>query len=588
MNKAKGNNIYRTRSLISDIGGFLKPYKTKFIIGSMLRILSDMAWLYPAYGLAMLTNFLSTYHHGDSLEPVIDIFSIFAIVIVVRYVGQYYAKMFVFRTSARVNLDAQLASIMHMFKLDMFWHEHQNTGNKLKKIVRGGESIDRILRIWVNNFLEIWINLVGITFVVAKFDRAIACLTVVFLISYYVLAYTFRKHASVAAQIVNAKEEDVQGILFESINNIRTVKVLAMAGSLGILLKSEIADLFQKVQTRMFWFQTGGSVRSLYAQFFQLGVIGYIVYGISQGHYNVGFLILFYGYFGNILQSIGELAEITQDFIVAKLAVGRMMDLLHEEVTIDNEYEKQPFPEDWKKISFKNISFLYGENAVLEDVSFDIKRGERIGVVGLSGAGKSTLFKLLLKEHEDYRGEIMIDDIPLRTISKSSYFVHAAPVLQDTEVFNFSLRNNITLANADQVGNEELLERALRISHVADFISKLPEGVETLIGEKGVKLSGGERQRVGIARAVFKNPQILLLDEATSHLDIESEEKIRTSLHEFFQSVTAIVIAHRLTTIRGMDRIIVLEHGHIIEDGTFEELIKKQGRFFELWEKQKF
>jgi ABC-type multidrug transport system fused ATPase/permease subunit len=316
--------------------------------------------------------------------------------------------------------------------------------------------------------------------------------------------------------------------------------------------------------------------------------MGFIVYGISQGNYSVGFLILFYGYFGNILQSIGELAEITQDYIVAKLAVGRMMDLLHEPVTIDREDEKLPFPEDWEKIIFKNISFLYGENAVLENVSFSIKRGERIGVVGLSGAGKSTLFKLLLKEHEDYTGEILIDDTPLRAISKSSYFVHAAPVLQDTEVFNFSLRNNITLANENEASNEELFERALRVSHVADFVPKLPKGVETLIGEKGVKLSGGERQRVGIARAVFKNPQILLLDEATSHLDVESEEKIRTSLHEFFQSVTAIVIAHRLTTIRGMDRILVLENGHIIEDGTFEELIKKQGRFFELWEKQKF
>ncbi len=588
MDKAETKQTYGTRALLRDLASFLAPYKTKFILGSMLRIVSDIAWLYPAYGLAMLTNFLTTYKAGDSLRPVAIIFMLFAFVTIVRYGGQYYAKMFVYVTSARVNLDVQFASIMHMFQLDIRWHEHENTGNKLKKIVRGGESMDRILRIWINNFLEICVNLVGITLVVSTFDRAIALFTLLFLVSYYIIAYTFRKRAALAAQIVNAKEEDVHGVLFESINNIRSVKVLAMTPSLGAILKTEIADLYQKVLRRMFWFQTGGSVRSLYAQFFQLGIMGYIVYGITEGNYSIGFLILFYGYFGNILQSIGELAEITQDYIIAKLSVGRMMELLHEPITIDSEDGKLPFPDKWEKISFQHISFLYGDNAVLEDVSFDIKRGERIGIVGLSGAGKSTLFKLLLKEHEEYTGEILVDDIPLRTISKSSYFTYAAPVLQDTEVFNFSLRNNITITNECEANNEELLAHALRVSHVSDFVSKLPHGVDTLIGEKGVKLSGGERQRVGIARAVFKNPQILLLDEATSHLDIESEEKIRTSLHEFFQRVTAIVIAHRLTTIRNMDRIIVLEHGHIVENDTFDALIKKQGRFFELWEKQKF
>jgi ATP-binding cassette subfamily B protein len=160
-------------------------------------------------------------------------------------------------------------------------------------------------------------------------------------------------------------------------------------------------------------------------------------------------------------------------------------------------------------------------------------------------------------------------------------------VLQETEVFNFTLRQNIVLANSEESANNELFEKSLHIAHVTDFLSKLPEGADTLIGEKGVKLSGGEKQRLGIARAVFKQPQILLLDEATSHLDVESEEKIRTSLHEFFQSVTAVVIAHRLTTLREMDRIIVIEDGKIMEEGSFDELYQKQGRFYELWEKQK-
>jgi ABC-type multidrug transport system fused ATPase/permease subunit len=143
------------------------------------------------------------------------------------------------------------------------------------------------------------------------------------------------------------------------------------------------------------------------------------------------------------------------------------------------------------------------------------------------------------------------------------------------------------MSNDGKAGDASLLDKALGVAHVAEFAAKLPLGIDTMIGEKGVKLSGGEKQRVGMARAVFKDPELLLLDEATSHLDVESEEKIQDSLHQFFKTVTAVVIAHRLTTIKEMDKIIVVEGGRIIEQGSFAELQAKKGRFYELWEKQK-
>ena len=184
-------------------------------------------------------------------------------------------------------------------------------------------------------------------------------------------------------------------------------------------------------------------------------------------------------------------------------------------------------------------------------------------------------------------GDILFDDVSIKRISKSDYFKQASVVLQDTEVFNFSLRDNITITNALQKENQELLEQALDTAHISEFLNKLPRGLDTIIGEKGVKLSGGERQRLGIARAIFKEPKILLLDEATSHLDLESEEKIKDSLHRFFENVTAIVIAHRLTTIKEMDKILVIEEGKLIESGNFDKLYASRGRFYELWEKQK-
>jgi len=192
-----------------------------------------------------------------------------------------------------------------------------------------------------------------------------------------------------------------------------------------------------------------------------------------------------------------------------------------------------------------------------------------------------------MKEHETYTGEILFDKNPLRSLSRTSYFKNVAVVLQETEVFNFSLKDNITISKPDPEISQKALNESIVTAHITDFIGKLPQGIDTLVGEKGVKLSGGEKQRLGIARAIYKQPDLLLLDEATSHLDLESEEKIKDSLHHFFKKVTAIVIAHRLTTIKEMDRIIVVEAGRIIEQGSFNELQRKKGRFAELWEKQK-
>lgn len=583
---ALASREYPTRSLIRDLAPYLKPYRVRLFSATVARAIADLAWLYPPYGLALIINFLTDYVPGSSLTPIWNIIGLFFAAVIVRYVGLYAAKMLMFSTGERLSLDLQMATISHLFALDISWHEKENTGNKLKRLTRGANDANRILRIWINNVLEIIVNFVGITIVLANFDRTIALMAVVFLILYYFLALSFRRKSSQAAIVVNLQEEEQQGVQFEALNNIRSVKVLGMAQPLHAVLGRYSQELLGKIRKRIFWFQTGNTMRGLFSQLFQFGALVYVVLAIVDGQYEVGMLILFYSYFGRLVQSVGELANITQEYVIAKLSVGRMFAVLKEPILIDREEGKRPFPVDWKEITLKDVSFTYGETAVLNNVSFTIRRGEKVGVVGLSGAGKSTLFKLLLKEHETYTGEILIDGIPLRSIQRQDYFSYTAVVLQETEVFNFSLRQNVVLANDREAENEKLFDRALRVAHVDDFLKRLPDGVETLIGEKGVRLSGGERQRLGIARAVFKQPQLLLLDEATSHLDVESEENIQASLHEFFRDVTAVVIAHRLTTIKEMDRILVLEGGEVLEEGSFNELHARKGRFYELWEKQ--
>ncbi len=578
---------YSSWQLIKDVARFLKPYKWRFIVASIIRLAGDLAWLYPAFAFASIINFFTHYKPGQSLRSVWIALGLWFLAALIRQFSNFFAKYFGYRIAEKVGIDSELTTIRHMFSLDMAWHERENSGNKIKRIQNACNAFDKILRIWFNSIIEIGINLIAINIIIAQFDTLVLFVLIIFLVTYFLISNIMIRKAGAASYIVNTQEENVSGLFFESINNIRTVKVMSMAKTFYNILIRAADDLYEKIKVRIFWYQTRNILVSSWAIIFRTAIMAIIIVGIIRGHYEVGFLILFHSYFGGLYESIDELSTSIQDFVTAKFSIARMKDILNEPIIIDDERGKVALPPDWQTIAIKNLYFSYGENKVLNDISFEVRRGEKVGIVGLSGAGKSTLFKLLLKEREKFDGDILFDGVSIKKIRKTDYFKYVSVVLQDTEVFNFSLRENITITNDRQKNNEKLLKRSINIARVSDFIGKLPQGMETVIGEKGVRLSGGEKQRLGIARAVFKEPEILLLDEATSHLDLESEEKIRDSLHKFFENVTAVVIAHRLTTIKEMDKILVIEDGKLIESGNFETLYSRKGRFYELWEKQR-
>jgi ABC-type multidrug transport system fused ATPase/permease subunit len=308
---------------------------------------------------------------------------------------------------------------------------------------------------------------------------------------------------------------------------------------------------------------------------------------VLNGNFKVGVIALVLLYFNKIEEASSELAETAHEFILAKISLMRMEEILQEMPAVELSGSQQ-FNSQWKKLVLKNVHFRYQGREVLKDISLTITRGEKIGIVGISGAGKSTLFKLLLKLYDNYEGTICYDDLALRDIKRNSYLNYITVVPQETELFNLSLKDNIAITGKEETIDEKRLNRAVSISHVKDFLNKLDNGLDTMIGEKGVRLSGGERQRVGIARALYRKPDILLLDEATSHLDSISERTIQDALHEFLKDVTAIIIAHRLSTLKEVDKILVIKQGRVNEQGTFDELLEKQGEFWKLWQKQKF
>ena len=236
-------------------------------------------------------------------------------------------------------------------------------------------------------------------------------------------------------------------------------------------------------------------------------------------------------------------------------------------------------------ISFNKVSFHYRpDRPIVKDLSFEIRAGEKVAIVGASGAGKSTLVKLLFRFYDPSQGSILIDGQDISQVSQHSLRQMIGIVPQDTVLFNQSIFENIRYGNPEASDAEVL--QAIKLAHLQSFIAELPDGAETVVGERGLKLSGGEKQRVAIARTILKRPPILVFDEATSSLDSKSERSILSALQEISQGHTSMVIAHRLSTIVDADRIVVMDHGCIVEQGSHRELLAKKARYFELWTAQ--
>gem|GEM_PF-397952 len=580
---------YSVKHFIQDLGTFVSPYKRKFSFGVFFRLTSDIGRLYPAFAISQIIPLLGTIREPASYEAVSWYLIVWLISAIYVGFGHDFSKYLGNQVAESAGLSLYKKCLGHIFLLDLSWHELEGSGNKMKRIDRGYDGVNESIRRIFDVLIEVSVNIVGVVVIFFTLDKMLSLSIVFFIITYFMIGKYLLKRASAQEQVVSRRMEELSGLTFESLNNILTIKALAFQTGVMKVVGNHVSVLIEEIRKRIFYYKLQSGVLNSYFFLFELAVISYIIWNIFQGNYGVSLLLLFVGLFQKVGQSTNELVSVTQQMVVNKIWLSRAMGLLNVKAEIENPENNSlqlAYPRDWKKLILKNIHFAYKKGQALSDISFTVNRGESVGIVGLSGAGKSTLFKLLLDLYEDYEGDILLDDIPIKNILRQAYITHVSVVLQDTELFNMSLRENIEIANLKSRAAMPI-EEAIKMAHLSDVVEGLGNKLETIVGEKGVKLSGGQRQRVGIARAIFREPDILLLDEATSHLDGHSEKQIQEAIADVKGKYTTIVIAHRLSTIQQMDKIIVLDKGSVKEMGTFQELLSKKGAFARMWQMQK-
>ena len=377
-----------------------------------------------------------------------------------------------------------------------------------------------------------------------------------------------------------------QAFLVENVTGIETVKALAVEPQMTRRWEEQLAG-YIKIS---FLTANLGNIASQSVQFVQKTTLALCLwYGaklVIDGDLTVGQLVCFNMLSGRVSQPILRLAQLWQDFQQMRISIERLGDILNTKTEPAASPNRATLPAINGFVSFEGVTFRYRPDGpeILRRINLEVKAGQVIGIVGPSGSGKSTLTKLIQRLYIPESGRVMIDGVDLAQVDPAWLRRQVGVVLQENYLFNRSVRDNISLA--DPAMSMEAVVDAAKLAGAHEFILELSEGYDTVIGERGSTLSGGQRQRIAIARALVSNPNILIFDEATSALDYESEQIIQTNMRRICQGRTVFIIAHRLSTVRDCDRIVTVEAGEIVEDGSHNELLKTGGRYSKLWQCQ--
>ena len=479
-----------------------------------------------------------------------------------------------------------LTMFQHLHNLSLQFHLNRQTGALAKYIDRGTKGIDFLLRYVLFNiaptFFEVFL-VSGILFYLYGPWYAVVTLVTIGLYSF--LTFKITEWRNVFRKRMNQADNDVSTKMIDSLLNFETVKYFNNEAFEANRLDQSLEEYELAAN------QSRHSLSLLnIAQTFiiMLGITIMLVmsvYGIKSGEINIGGFVVINAYMLQLYQPLNWLGSVYREIRQALTDMENMFSLLEVAPTTNDDLDDIPQSND-AEIRFENISFDYDiRRTIIKNISFTVPNGKKVAIVGPTGAGKSTISRLLFKFYDPKEGNIFINNTNINKISQNSLRKIIGVVPQDTVLFNDTIYYNIAYGNTGAT-KEEVISAAQN-ADIHDFITILPDGYETIVGERGLKLSGGEKQRVAIARTILKNPKIFFFDEATSALDTSTEKEIQRNLENVSKGKTTLIIAHRLSTAANADNIIVLDQGAIIEQGTHESLLLEKGKYFEMWGKQK-
>lgn len=569
--------------MIQNFMKYYKPYRMLLagvIVGTF--IMSGLDLVFPVVVRNLINQVLPEHDMDRLLIGSALLLVLYVIDFALRYAVQYYGHVM----SASIEHDMRRDLFSHIEQLSFRYFDNEKTGQLLSRITSDVTEVSELSFRGPNDVLLCGVIMIGTLVIMLFMNWKLALLIGGLLIMKTIQTVDVNTKMKAAFRKNRAKAGEVSARAEESLSGIRLVKAFAREG----FEQDRFEDISRELRNtrfqsnRLVAYFSGGI--NFFTNFINVAVILAGGYMISDGSLSVADFVAFLLYVNIFMKPVFRLTILAEVYQRGMAGFHRFEEIMKTEPSIKDPAHPVSAEAVQGNITFSHMSFGYDPSRmILHDLTFDIPAGETIAFVGETGAGKSTLVSLLLRFYEPQQGKILLDGHELKSYRQKDLRNSMGIVQQDVFLFGDTIAENI--AYGKEGATMEEIRRAARLAAADEFISQLPHGYDTKVGERGVKLSGGQKQRIAIARVFLKNPPVVILDEATSALDTQTEKLIQATLNELARDRTTIIIAHRLSTVRNADRIVVLDQGRVIEEGTHHELIDRKGKYYSLYQAQR-
>ncbi|WP_414830384.1 ABCB family ABC transporter ATP-binding protein/permease [Alteromonas sp. H39] len=487
------------------------------------------------------------------------------------------------RVTERAMRRLGLTVFRHLHQLDLGFHLSRQTGGLSRDIERGTSGISFLMRFMVFNIGPTLFEIaVVVVLMLTQYGPSFALIILLSVVIYVAFTMKATHWRTRYVTMMNQADSTTNSRAVDSLLNFETVKYFNNENFEANRYDKDLADWeHARRKNRLSLFALNGGQAFIIA-IAMTSMMGNAALGVARGEMTIGDFVLINAFTMQIFMPLNFLGFVYREIRGSLANIDNLFQLLDKKPKVSDRENAGELSITRAAITFDNVHFHYdAKRPILKGVSFDVKPGQKVAIVGESGAGKSTLMKLLFRFYDPNSGTVSIDGQDIRTVTQDSLRRHIGIVPQDTVLFNDTLIENIRYGRPD--ATDEEVSQVISMAHLSHFIGSLPDGLQTQVGERGLKLSGGEKQRVAIARALLKRPEILVFDEATSSLDSQSEQAILQALREAAKNHTSLVIAHRLSTVIDADEILVMHQGEIVESGSHAALLNANGRYAALW-----